>query len=37
MVNDSGLRWIVILPLLVVFILFQRRFVESFMYSGIKG
>lgn len=28
---------IVILPLLVVFVLFQRRFVESFMYSGLKG
>lgn len=28
---------IVILPLLVLFILFQRRFVESFMYSGLKG
>ncbi|TMJ10080.1 MAG: carbohydrate ABC transporter permease [Bacillati bacterium ANGP1] len=42
---ESGAQWnliaagtvIVILPLLVVFILFQRRFVESFMYSGIKG
>lgn len=28
---------IVILPLLVLFVLFQRRFVESFMYSGLKG
>jgi len=27
----------VILPLLVLFILFQRRFIESFMYSGLKG
>jgi len=42
---ESGAQWtpiaagtvIVILPLLVVFILFQRRFVESFMYSGLKG
>ncbi len=28
---------IVILPLLVIFILLQRRFVESFMHSGLKG
>ncbi len=28
---------IVILPLLLVFILLQRRFVESFMHSGLKG
>lgn len=28
---------IVILPLLLLFVLFQRRFVESFMYSGLKG
>jgi sn-glycerol 3-phosphate transport system permease protein len=42
---ESGAQWnliaagtvIVILPLLAVFILFQRRFVESFMYSGLKG
>ncbi len=42
---ESGAQWnliaagtvIVILPLLVVFILFQRRFVESFMYSGLTG
>jgi sn-glycerol 3-phosphate transport system permease protein len=42
---ESAAQWnliaagtvIVILPLLVVFILFQRRFVESFMYSGLKG
>ena len=42
---ESGAQWnliaagtvIVILPLLIVFILFQRRFVESFMYSGLKG
>jgi sn-glycerol 3-phosphate transport system permease protein len=42
---ESGAQWnliaagtvIVILPLLVVFIVFQRRFVESFMYSGLKG
>jgi sn-glycerol 3-phosphate transport system permease protein len=42
---ESGAQWnliaagtvIVILPLLVLFILFQRRFVESFMYSGLKG
>jgi sn-glycerol 3-phosphate transport system permease protein len=42
---ESGAQWnliaagtvIVILPLLALFILFQRRFVESFMYSGLKG
>jgi sn-glycerol 3-phosphate transport system permease protein len=42
---ESGAEWnliaagtvIVILPLLVVFILFQRRFMEGFMYSGLKG
>jgi sn-glycerol 3-phosphate transport system permease protein len=42
---ESGAQWnliaagtvIVILPLLVVFVLFQRRFVESFMFSGLKG
>jgi sn-glycerol 3-phosphate transport system permease protein len=42
---ESGAQWnliaagtvIVILPLLVLFVLFQRRFVESFMYSGLKG
>jgi sn-glycerol 3-phosphate transport system permease protein len=42
---ESGAQWnliaagtvIVILPLLVVFVLFQRKFVESFMYSGLKG
>ncbi len=42
---ESGAQWnliaagtvIVILPLLVIFVLFQRRFVESFMYSGLKG
>jgi sn-glycerol 3-phosphate transport system permease protein len=42
---ESAAQWnliaagtvIVILPLLVVFVLFQRRFVESFMYSGLKG
>ena len=42
---ESGAQWnliaagtvIVILPLLIVFIVFQRRFVESFMYSGLKG
>ena len=42
---ESAAQWnliaagtlIVILPLLIVFILFQRRFVESFMYSGLKG
>ncbi len=42
---ESGAQWnliaagtvIVILPLLVIFILFQRRFVESFMFSGLKG
>ena len=41
---ESGAQWnliaagtvIVILPLLVLFILFQRRFVESFMYSGLQ-
>jgi sn-glycerol 3-phosphate transport system permease protein len=42
---ESGAQWnliaagtvIVILPLLALFIVFQRRFVESFMYSGLKG
>jgi sn-glycerol 3-phosphate transport system permease protein len=42
---ESGAQWnliaagtiTVILPLLVVFVVFQRRFVESFMYSGLKG
>jgi sn-glycerol 3-phosphate transport system permease protein len=42
---ESAAQWnliaagtvIVILPLLALFILFQRRFVESFMYSGLKG
>lgn len=42
---ESGAQWnliaagtvIVILPLLVIFVLFQRRFVESFMFSGLKG
>jgi sn-glycerol 3-phosphate transport system permease protein len=42
---ESAAQWnliaagtvIVILPLLVVFVLFQRRFVESFMYSGLRG
>jgi sn-glycerol 3-phosphate transport system permease protein len=42
---ESGAQWnlvaagtvVVVLPLLVLFILFQRRFVESFMYSGLKG
>jgi sn-glycerol 3-phosphate transport system permease protein len=42
---ESAAQWnliaagtvIVILPLLVLFVVFQRRFVESFMYSGLKG
>jgi sn-glycerol 3-phosphate transport system permease protein len=42
---ESAAQWnliaagtvIVILPLLVLFVFFQRRFVESFMYSGLKG
>jgi sn-glycerol 3-phosphate transport system permease protein len=42
---ESAAQWnliaagtvIVILPLLALFIVFQRRFVESFMYSGLKG
>ena len=42
---ESGAQWnliaagtvIVVLPLLLIFIVFQRRFVESFMYSGLKG
>ncbi len=42
---ESAAQWeliaagtvIVILPLLVVFILFQRRFVDSFMHSGLRG
>jgi sn-glycerol 3-phosphate transport system permease protein len=42
---EAGAQWnliaagtvLVILPLLAVFVLFQRRFVESFMFSGLKG
>jgi sn-glycerol 3-phosphate transport system permease protein len=42
---EAGAQWnliaggtvMVVLPLLVLFVLFQRRFVESFMYSGLKG
>ena len=28
---------IVVFPLLLAFIVFQRRFIQSFMYSGLKG
>lgn len=28
---------IVVLPLLIVFVLFQRRFVQSFMHSALRG
>jgi len=28
---------IVVLPLLLAFIIFQRRFIQSFMHSGLKG
>jgi sn-glycerol 3-phosphate transport system permease protein len=28
---------IVVFPLLLAFIIFQRRFIQSFMYSGLKG
>lgn len=42
---ESGGEWtimmaatlIVILPLTVVFVIFQRQFIQSFMYSGLKG
>ena len=41
---ETGVQWgtvtaatmLVILPLLLVFLIFQRQFVESFMHSGIK-
>ena len=28
---------IVVFPLLVAFVIFQRRFIQSFMRSGLKG
>lgn len=42
---ESGGEWtimmaaalIVILPLTLVFLVFQRQFIQSFMYSGLKG
>jgi sn-glycerol 3-phosphate transport system permease protein len=42
---ESGGEWtvmlaatlIVILPLILVFLVFQRQFIQSFMYSGLKG
>jgi sn-glycerol 3-phosphate transport system permease protein len=41
---ESGIDWSIIsaatllsvAPLLIAFLLFQRQFVQSFMYSGIK-
>jgi sn-glycerol 3-phosphate transport system permease protein len=24
-------------PLMVIFLIFQRKFIESFMFSGLKG
>lgn len=43
--TESGAEWtllmagtlIVIVPLVVLFLIFQRRFIESFMQAGIKG
>jgi sn-glycerol 3-phosphate transport system permease protein len=43
--TESGAEWtllmagtlIVVAPLIVLFLVFQRRFVQSFMHSGIKG
>ena len=43
--SESGAEWglvsagtlIVIAPLMVVFLLFQRLFIESFTQSGLKG
>ena len=43
-VPESGVEWSIIsaatlfavAPLLVAFLLFQRQFVQSFMYAGIK-
>jgi len=42
--SESGVDWSIIstatllsvAPLLVTFLLFQRQFVQSFMYAGIK-
>lgn len=43
--TESGAEWtllmagtlIVVAPLIVLFLVFQRRFVQSYMHSGIKG
>jgi sn-glycerol 3-phosphate transport system permease protein len=43
--SESGAEWtllmaatlIVIVPLIILFVIFQRRFIESFMQAGIKG
>ena len=43
--QESGADWTLLMaatafvtaPLVVIFLIFQRRFIESFMYSGLKG
>lgn len=43
--SESGAEWtllmaatlIIIIPLIILFVIFQRRFIESFMQAGIKG
>ena len=43
--QESGADWTLLMaatafvtaPLLVIFLIFQRRFIESFMFSGLKG
>lgn len=43
--TESGAQWtllmaatlFVIVPLIILFVLFQKRFIESFMHAGIKG
>jgi sn-glycerol 3-phosphate transport system permease protein len=43
--TESGAEWtllmaatlIIIFPLIALFLIFQRRFIESFMQAGIKG
>ena len=43
--SESGAEWtllmaatlMIILPLIILFVVFQKRFIESFMQAGIKG
>ena len=43
--TESGAEWtllmaatlIIVFPLIALFVIFQRRFIESFMQAGIKG